>query len=75
MNKLIFVLIIIILGAGLWFYLLIGKDSSKEKPVVEDEQTEVREEPEVIQIQVDATTTAEYPLQSDAGMEFPTLEY
>ncbi len=75
MNKLIIVLIIIILGAGLWFYLLIGKDSSKEAPTVPEEQTEVEKKPEVMQIQAEATTTADIPLNSDAGMEFPTLEY
>ena len=75
MNKLIFALIVIVLGVGVWFYLLIGKDTSKETSTVEEEQTEIQEESDVIQIQAEATTTTEYPLHSDAGMEFPTLEY
>lgn len=80
MKKTVFVLVVLALGIGLWFYLLLGRNARMEDnasdrinqlsvdSVVEDKRVETQN------AQVIATTSQDAPPQTDVGMEFPVLE-
>lgn len=78
MKKTLFILLLLIAGVGLWFYLLLGRDPrEKETEADQTSQTAVVEEKSVQtspQQNIPATTSDTLPPQTDYGMEFPVLE-
>jgi hypothetical protein len=77
MKKLLIILLLLALGVGLWFYLLLGRDAREEKIAEEEPKTTIAEdEPaeKVPETKVSAPISPQAPPQTDVGMEFPTLE-
>lgn len=78
MKKTLFILLLLVIGVGLWFYLLLGDEPrvKENKGGQESEISIVEKEPaeEPSGHDVRATTSADLPPQTDYGMEFPILE-
>lgn len=75
-----FVIIILLIGGiGLWFWLLLGNRTNTEGDA-DTTSVEYTSQEETDSVEIDSETEAaatipeDAPPQTDAGMEFPTLE-
>lgn len=74
MGKIAFLIIVLVGGISLWFYLLLGGDNTYERRVAPETVAPAEEARTEVSASASTTPASEAPAHTDVGMEFPTLD-